>query len=116
MNGEAYPERMSHGTTREPMASRVNELADRVSAPDRPSTMLESHANQLVQLEDGLERALLQYENLLGRLAGPRPTQQGDNKASNPESMSGRLSNSQDRLHSLCSRLNDIADELNHLI
>ena len=110
MNGEGF-------TAREPMATRVNELSQRSdSQVDRPSTMLEAHSEQLSNIESGLERALLQYSNMLDRMRGAQPTSQGTDKALQPESMAQRLANQSDRLQSLTNMLNEMADELNHLI
>lgn len=110
------------GGPEEPMATRVGELSGRTGGmastqADRPTTMLEGHADQLSNLESQLERAVLQYQNMLDRLRGPQPSAGMDaDKPLQPESMAQRLANSTDRLHMLTNTLNEQADELNSLI
>ena len=84
---------------------------------DRATTALEDHAQQLETLLGGLERAVLQYDNMLNRLRGGRPTtDDAMEKQSEPVGTLDRIHLLSDRLNIMCSRLNSAADELNGLI
>ncbi len=84
---------------------------------DRPITALEEHMNQLESLYSGLERASLQYDNILSRLRGAHPTDDGaTNKMSEPVSIIDRLRTADDRLSNVCAQLNNTADELNGIM
>jgi len=84
---------------------------------DRATTALEDHAQQLEPLLGGLERAVLQYDNMLNRLRGGRlPTDDAKEKATEPVGMLDRIRLTVDRLNTMSSRLNNAADELNELI
>ena len=84
---------------------------------DRQSTQMEDHANQLAGLESGLERALLQYENMLCRLRGDNPeTSKKEQEVLSQNAIMPRIRISMDRLSSLSSSLNNAADELNGIM
>ncbi len=84
---------------------------------DRPATALEDHAQQLETLLGGLERAALQYENMLNRLRGSNPTvDDSANQTSKPVGTLDRIHLLSDNLNNVCSRINNTADELNGII
>lgn len=85
---------------------------------DRPATELEDYAQQLSTVLVGLERATLQYDNMLNRLRGPQPSTGADqvNKQAEPNSTMARLHSLMDGLLATSSKLNNLADDLNGII
>jgi len=117
--------------TREYTDPPMGDMAGRAGAPtgimtgmagmttqvDHPTTALEDHAQQLESLLGGLERAALQYDNMLNRLRGGRPTtDDATEKHAEPVGTLDRIHLLSDRLNNMSSRLNNAADELNGLI
>lgn len=84
---------------------------------DRESTQMEDHANHLDGLRDGLQRALLQYENMLCRLRGSNPeADKKEQEVPTNDCLMPRIRLSMDKLSTLSTRLNNAADELNGIM
>lgn len=82
-------------------------------------TQMQAHTNQLDTLQEGLQRALLQYENMLDRLCIPKAETSKDQQSypnSDEYPLIPRINESMNRLLELCDSLNKAADELNGII
>lgn len=81
-------------------------------------TQMQAHANQLNTLHEGLQRALLQYENMLDRLCIPKAMTAKDQQEGNPTEypLIPRINESMTKLLELSDSLNKAADELNGII
>ena len=83
---------------------------------DRPASRLETHANDLSSILNSLERASMQYANILNRLRGTQPeAASGSDKAAlqpvEPPVIQ-RLERTANDVHNLANILNNQADEL----
>ena len=82
-------------------------------------SQLTQHANNLARTLDGLERASIQFHNMLRGLRGDQPTAAPDpssvDSPADPPTMS-RLHGLADRLQELTNLINTQADELNEYL
>ena len=83
---------------------------------DKPISRLEVHANELTSMLSSLERASMQYENILNRLRGVQPEAADSDSKSGAEliepPMIQRLGTAAADLHNIANILNNQADEL----
>lgn len=84
---------------------------------DKPMTAMDDHSRSLEASLNSLERVQLQLDNLLDRMRGPQPRNEGLDKVPHEtSSIISRLAESDNKLRMLCDSLNNQVDELGNLI
>lgn len=83
---------------------------------DRPISRLESHANELTSMLNALERASMQYANMLNRLRGIQPEAASISEGQKIPQVDAptiqRLERTATDIHNMANILNNQADEL----
>lgn len=97
------------------ISGRVNQLAQRVEGGP---TRMEQHMNSLHEMNNNLDRACLQYENMLNKLRGhlPEAAVKGQDSVRGDPPMIEAIDMITGEILQKCGRLNNMADELNELI